>query len=137
MEEVIYIADNKEAVPVWWNGSYADEVAGQSSLLLFTVMGFHINLSAIDYFEMTSDINWFLGRFLALYAKALSIANFDLKFNYHLKKVFLLESLERLIKSTSSALFQNKWSIRHCPDRRSFIISLGELPKLDEIKLHC
>ena len=132
MEEVIYIADNKEAVPVWWNGSYADEVAGQSSLLLFTVMGFHINLSAIDYFEMTSDINWFLGRFLALYAKALSIANFDLKFNYHLKKVFLLESLERLIKSTSSALFQNKWSIRHCPDRRSFIISLGELPKLDE-----
>lgn len=137
MEEVIYIADNKEAVPVWWNGSYADEVAGQSSLLLFTVMGFHINLSAIDYFEMTSDINWSLGRFLALYAKALSIANFDLKFNYHLKKVFLLESLERLIKSTSSALFQNKWSIRHCPDRRSFIISLGELPKLDEIKLHC
>ena len=137
MEEVIYIADNKEAVPVWWNGSYADEVAGQSSLLLFTVMGFHINLSAIDYFEMTSDINWFLGRFLALYAKALSIANFDLKFNYHLKKVFLLESLERLIKSTSSALFQNKWSIRHCPDRRSFIISLGKLPKLDEIKLHC
>ena len=137
MEEVIYIADNKEAVPVWWNGSYADEVAGQSSLLLFTVMGFHINLSAIDYFEMTSDINWFLGRFLALYAKALSIANFDLKFNYHLKKVFLLESLERLIKSTSSALFQNKWSIRHCPDRRSFIISLGELPKLDESKAHC
>lgn len=137
MEEVIYIADNKEAVPVWWNGSYADEVTGQSSSLLFTVMGFHINLSAIDYFEMTSDINWFLGRFLALYAKALSVANFDLKFNYHLKKVFLLESLERLIKSTSSALSQNKWSIRHCPDRRSFIISLGELPKLDEIKLHC
>lgn len=137
MEEVIYIADNKEAVPVWWNGSYADEVAGQSSSLLFTVMGFHINLSAIDHFEMTSDINWFLGRFLALYAKALSVANFDLKFNYHLKKLFLLESLERLIKSTSSALSQNKWSIRHYPDRRSFIISLGELPKLDEIKLHC
>lgn len=137
MEEVIYIADNKEAVPVWWNGSYADEVAGQSSSLLFTIMGFHINLSAIDHFEMTSDINWFLGRFLALYAKALSVANFDLKFNCHLKIEFLIESSERLIKSTSSALSQNKWSVRLYPDRRSFIISLGELPKLDEIKLHC
>ena len=124
--------DNKEAAPVWWNGSYADEVAGQSCLLPITVMSFHINLSAIDHSEMASDINWFLRRFLALCAKALSVANYDLKFNCHLKKEFLVESLERLVKSTSSALSQNKWSIRHCPDRRSFIISLGELPKLDE-----
>lgn len=137
MEEVIYIKDNKEAVPVWWNGSYADEVADQSCLLPITVMSFHINLSAIDHSEMASDINWFSRRFPALCAKALSVANYDLKFNCHLKKEFLIESLERLVKSTSSALSQNKWSIRHCPDRRSFIISLGELPKLDEIKLHC
>lgn len=27
---------------------------------------------------------------------------------------------------------KNKWSIRHYPDRRSLIVSLGELPKLDE-----
>ena len=132
MEEVVYIMDNKEAVPVWWNGSYADEVADQSCLLPITVMSFHINLSAIDRSEMASDINWFSRRFLALCAKALSVANYDLKFNCHLKKEFLIESLERLVKSTSSALSQNKWSIRHCPDRRSFIISLGELPKLDE-----
>lgn len=132
MEEVIYIKDNKEAAPVWRSGSYADEVADQSCLLPITVMSFHINLSAIDRSEMASDINWFLRRFLALCAKALSVANYDLKFNCHLKKEFLVESLERLVKSTSSALSQNKWSIRHCPDRRSFIISLGELPKLDE-----
>lgn len=132
MEEVVYIMDNKEAVPVWWNGSYADEVADQSCLLPITVMSFHINLSAIDHSEMASDINWFSRRFLALCAKALSVANYNLKFNCHLKKEFLVESLERLVKSTSSALSQNKWSIRHCPDRRSFIISLGELPKLDE-----
>ena len=132
MEEVFYIMDNKEAVPVWWNGSYADEVADQSCLLPITVMSFHINLFAIDHSEMTSDINWFSRRFLALCAKALSVANYDLKFNCHLKKEFLIESLERLVKSTSSALSQNKRSIRHCPDRRSFIISLGELPKLDE-----
>ena len=132
MEEAVYIMDNKEAVPVWWNGSYADEVADQSCLLPITVMSFHINHSAIDRSEMASDINWFLRRFLALCAKALSVANYDLKFNCHLKKEFLIESLERLVKSTSSALSQNKWSIRHCPDRRSFIISLGELPKLDE-----
>ena len=123
---------HKEAAPVWWSGSYADEVADQSCLLPITVMSFHINLSAIDRSEMASDINWFLRRFLALCAKALSVANYDLKFNCHLKKEFLVESLERLVKSTSSALSQNKWSIRHCPDRRSFIISLGELPKLDE-----
>lgn len=132
MEEVVYIMDNKEAVPVWWNGSYADEVADQNCLLPITIMSFHINLSAIDHSEMASDINWFLRRFLALCAKALSVANYNLKFNCHLKKEFLIESLERLVKSTSSALSQNKWSIRHCPDRRSFIISLGELPKLDE-----
>ena len=132
MEEAVYIIDNKEAVPVWWNGSYADEVADQSCLLPITVMSFHVNLSAIDHSEMASDINWFLRRFPALCAKALSVANYNLKFNCHLKKEFLLESLERLVKSTSSALSQNKWSIRHCPDRRSFIISLGELPKLDE-----
>ena len=132
MEEVIYIRDNKGAAPVWWNGSYADEVADQSYLLPITVMSFHVNLSAIDHSEMASDINWFLRRFLALCAKALSVANYNLKFNCHLKKEFLIESLERLVKSTSSALSQNKWSIRHCPDRRSFIISLGELPKLDE-----
>ena len=132
MDEVIYIRDNKGAAPVWWNGSYADEVADQSCLLPFTVMSFHINLSAIDRSEMASDKNWFSRRFPALCAKALSVANYDLKFNCHLKKEFLIESLERLVKSTSSALSQNKWSIRHCPDRRSFIISLGELPKLDE-----
>ncbi|MEF2577378.1 MAG: hypothetical protein U0M54_05430 [Bacteroidales bacterium] len=132
MEEAVYIMGNKGAAPVWWNGSYADEVADQSCLLPITVMSFHINLSVIDHSEMASDINWFLRRFLALCAKALSVANYDLKFNCHLKKEFLVESLERLVKSTSSALSQNKWSIRHCPDRRSFIISLGELPKLDE-----
>ena len=132
MEEAVYIMDNKEAVPVWWNGSYADEVADQSCLLPTTVMSFHINLSVIDHSEMASDINWFSRRFPALCAKALSVANYNLKFNCHLKKEILIESLERLVKSTSSALSQNKWSIRHCPDRRSFIISLGELPKLDE-----
>lgn len=83
MEEVIYIRDNKGAAPVWWNGSYADEVADQSCLLPITVMSFHINLSAIDHSEMASDINWFLRRFLALCAKALSIANYDLEFIYH------------------------------------------------------
>ena len=134
MEEVIYIRDNKGAAPVWWNGSYADEVADQSCLLPITVMSFHINLSAIDHSEMASDINWFSRRFLTLCAKALIKTNNDLGniYSHKRKLLVMLESLERLFKSTSSALSQNKWSIRHCPDRRSFIISLGELPKLDE-----
>ena len=70
MEEAVYIMDNKEAVPVWWNGSYADEVADQSSLLPITVMSFHINLSAIDHSEMASDKNRFMSC-SALCARAL------------------------------------------------------------------
>ena len=116
MEEAVYIMDNKEAAPVWWNGSYADEVADQSCLLPITVMSFHINLSAIDHSEMASDINWLSRRFPALSAKALSVANYDLKFNCHLKKEFLIESLERLVKSTSSAFFQTKGASTNIAD---------------------
>ena len=137
MKEAIYIEGIKEAAPVGWNGFYADEGKSQSWWLPVTVVRSHVNLSAFDHSEMASDINWFSRRFPALCAKALSVANCDLKFNCHLKIEFLIESSERLVKSTSSALSQNKWSIRLYPDRRSFIISLGELPKLDEIKLQC
>ena len=100
MEEVIYIRDNKGAAPVWWNGSYADEVADQSCLLPITVMSFHINLSAIDHSEMASDINWFLRRFLALCAKALIKTNNDLGniYSHKRKLLVMLESLERLFR---------------------------------------
>ena len=110
MEEVIYIRDNKGAAPVWWNGSYADEVADQSCLLPITVMSFHINLSAIDHSEMASDINWFLRRFLALCAKALIKTNYDLGniYSHKRKLLVMLERLERLFKSTSSALSLKK-----------------------------
>ena len=110
MEEVIYIRDNKEAAPVWWNGSYADEVADQSCLLPITVMSFHINLSAIDHSEMASDINWFSRRFPALCAKALIKTNHDLGniYSHKRKLLVMLESQERLLKSTSSALSLKK-----------------------------
>ena len=110
MEEVIYIRDNKGAAPVWRNGSYADEVADQSCLLPITVMSFHINLSAIDHSEMASDINWFLRRFLALCAKALIKTNNDLGniYSHKRKLLVMLESLERLFKSTSSTLSLKK-----------------------------
>lgn len=110
MEEAVYIMDNKEAAPVWWNGSYADEVADQSCLLPITVMSFHINLSAIDHSEMASDINWFSRRFLALCAKALIKTNNDLGniYSHKRKLLVMLESLERLFKSTSSALSLKK-----------------------------
>ena len=117
MEEAVYIMDNKEAAPVWWNGSYADEVADQSCLLPITVMSFHINLSAIDHSEMASDINWFLRRFLALCAKALIKADRIVDFYFHKDMiVLLLESLERLAKSTSSAFFQTKGASTNIAD---------------------
>ena len=48
-------------------------------------------------------------------------------------KAAQLESLERLVKSTSSALSQNKRSICLSVDRRSLIISFGERPKLQKL----
>ena len=70
MEEVIYIEGIKEAAPVGWNGSYADEGKSQSWWLPITVRS-HINLSAFDHSEMASDINRLASCFLALCAKAL------------------------------------------------------------------
>ena len=61
MEEAIYIEGIKEAAPVVWNGSYADEGKSQSWWLPVTVVSSHINLSAIDQTEMASDINGFGG----------------------------------------------------------------------------
>ena len=75
MEEVIYIEGTKEAAPVGWNGSYADEGNSQSWRLPVTVVGSHVNLSAFDHSEMASDINGFASCFLALCAKALAIAD--------------------------------------------------------------
>ena len=71
MEEVIYIEGIKEAAPVGWNGSYADEGKSQSWWLPITVVRSHINLSAFDHSEMASDINRLASCFLALCAKAL------------------------------------------------------------------
>ena len=71
LEEVIYIEGIKEAAPVGWNGSYADEGKSQSWWLPITVVRSHINLSAFDHSEMASDINRLASCFLALCAKAL------------------------------------------------------------------
>ena len=79
MEEVIYIEDIKEAAPVGWNGSYADEGKSQSWWLLVTVVRSHVNLYAFDHSEMASDINGFAICFLALCAKALAIADSNLE----------------------------------------------------------
>ena len=51
--------EDKEAAPVEWNGSYADEGTGQSWWLPVMVVSSHINLSAIDHTKMTSYINGF------------------------------------------------------------------------------
>ena len=110
MEEAIYIKGIKEAAPVGWNGSYADEGNCQSWRLPVTVVCSHINLSAIDHSKMASDINRFPSCILALCAKALSRANINSdKVDVHKNNYFrMLESWERLVKSTSSAFFQEK-----------------------------
>ena len=79
MEEAIFISGNKEAAPVGWNGSYADEGKSQSWWLPITVVCSHVNLFAFDHSEMASDINGFASCFLALCAKALAIADSNLE----------------------------------------------------------
>ena len=112
MEEVIYIEVIKEAAPVGWNGSYADEGKSQSWWLPVTVVCSHVNLSAFDHSEMASDINGFASCFLALCAKALIKADRIVDFYYHKDMIDLLpESLERLVKSTSSAFLLKRKSI--------------------------
>ncbi|MGM9748131.1 MAG: hypothetical protein ACI3ZN_04975 [Candidatus Cryptobacteroides sp.] len=110
MEEAIFIKGIKEAAPVGWNGSYADEGNCQSWRLPVTVVGSHINLSAIDHSKMASDINRFPSCILALCAKALSNAYVNVvNVDFHMKMLIrMLESQERLVKSTSSAFFLKK-----------------------------
>ena len=89
MEEVIYIEGIKEAAPVGWNGSYADEGKSQSWWLPVTVVGSHVNLFAIDHPEMASDINGLASCFLALCAKALAIADSNLEnVDFHNENAF-------------------------------------------------
>ena len=117
MEEVIYIEGIKEAAPVGWNGSYADEGKSQSWWLPITVVRSHINLSAFDHSEMASDINRLASCFLALCAKALIKAYRIVDFYFHKDMIdLLLESLERLVKSISSAFFQTKGASTNIAD---------------------
>ena len=113
MEEVIYIEGIKEAAPVGWNGSYADEGKSQSWWLPVTVVRSHVNLFAFDHSEMASDINGFASCFLALCAKALAIADSNLEnVDFHMKMLLVLcASKERLVKSTSSAFLLKRKSI--------------------------
>ena len=105
----------KEAAPKLRSGSYADGIAGQGVRLPLAVVGPHVNLPSSDHSEVASDANRFASCFLALCAKALSEAKIELDFYFHIRNKFyyLLESWERLVKSTSSALSQNK--MEHLP----------------------
>ena len=129
MREFAFIF-GKEAAPKLRSGSYADGMAGQGVRLPLAVVGPHVNLPSSDHSEVASDENRFASCFLALCAKALSEAKIKLDIdhncgmNYNCK----LESWERLVKSTSSALSQNKRSICLSVGRRSINISLESAP---------
>ena len=129
---------HKEAAPITWSGPYADGITAQSHLLPLTVMASHVNLPATDHSEMAPDKDRFASCFLALRAKTLSCAKFDLDFYFHIRNKFyyLLESWERLVKSTSSALSQNKRSICLCFGRRSVTSALESAQNFMKIKIH-
>ena len=117
MEEAIFISGNKEAAPLRRNGSYADEGNSQSWRLPVAVVSSHVNLSAFDHPEMDSDINGLASCFLALCAKALIKADRIMDFYFHKDMTdLLLESFERLVKSTSSAFFQTKGASTNIAD---------------------
>jgi len=128
----------KEAAPKLRSGSYADGIAGQSLCLPLAVVGPHVNLPSSDHSEVASDKNRFANCFLALCAKTLSEAKIELDFYFHIRNKFyyLLESWERLVKSTSSALSQNKRSICLCFGRRSVTSALESAQNFMKIKIH-
>ena len=100
----------KEAAPRVRSGSYADGIAGQSLCLPLAVVGPHVNLPSSDHSEVASDENRFASCFLALCAKALikTYCDFGNTYSHNRKILVVLESLERLVKSTSSALLPKK-----------------------------
>ena len=128
---------NKEAAPIILSGPYADGITDQSHLLPLTVMASHVNLPATDHPEMAPDKDRFPSCFLALRAKTLSCAKFDLDFYFHIRNKFyyLLESWERLVKSTSSALSQNKRSLCLSTGRRSVTLALESAQNFMKIKI--
>ena len=127
----------KEAAPRVRSGSYADGIAGQSLCLPLAVVGPHVNLPSSDHSEVASDENRFASCFLALRAKTLSEAKIELDFYFHIRNKFyyLLESWERLVKSTSSALSQK---MEHLPLVGQTLLNyqLWRAPKTSKIKLH-
>ena len=128
----------KEAAPKLRSGSYADGIAGQGVRLPLAVVGPHVNLPSSDHSEVASDENRFASCFLALCAKALSEAKIKLDCNHNKSKNnnCKLESWERLVKSTSSALSQNKRSICLCFGRRSVTSALESAQNFMKIKIH-
>ena len=100
----------KEAAPKVRSGSYADGAAGQGVRLPLAVVGPHINLPSSDHSEVASDANRFASCFLALCAKTLIKTYYDFgnTYSHNRKLLVVLESLERLVKSTSSALLPKK-----------------------------
>ena len=138
MKEVISILLAKEAAPKLRSGSYADGIARQGVRLPLAVVGPHVNLPSSDHSEVASDENRFASCFLALRAKTLSEAKIELDFYFHIRNKFyyLLESWERLVKSTSSALSQNKRSICLCFGRRSVTSALESAQNFMKIKIH-
>ena len=100
----------KEAAPKLRSGSYADGIAGQSLCLPLAVVGPHVNLPSSDHSEVASDENRFASCFLALCAEALikTYCDFGNTYSHNRKLLVVLESLERLVKSTSSALLPKK-----------------------------
>ena len=127
---------HKEAAPIIWSGPYADGITDQSHLLPLTVMASHVNLPATDHSEMALDKDRFASCFLALCAKALSEAKIELEFKIHFEFCRnMLESWERLVKSTSSALSQK---MEHLPLVGQTLLNyqLWRAPKTSKIKLH-
>ena len=125
MKEFALIAC-KEAAPVIWSGPYADGIIDQSHLLPLTVMVSHVNLPATDHSEMAPDKDRFPSCFLALRAKTLikTYCDFGNTYSHKRKLLVKLESLERLVKSTSSAFRLKKEHLSQ--DKCSLISSLEE-----------
>lgn len=137
MKETVFISANKEAAPKVRSGSYADGFADQSVRLPFTVMGSHVNLPATGHSEMASDIDRFSGCFLALCAKTLSEANFDLDSYFHIEMKFTvcLRAGSGLSRVRHPHYLKIKRSICLSTGRRSVTSALESVQNFMKIKI--
>jgi len=123
---------NKEATCGHAGDFRADGI--DATQLPFPEMSFHIDHSAVDHSEVTSDNNSLSVLFLTYYRKALPDA-FKRNFDIHDKLIICLLEAGNGFNSTSSAYFQKNRVFIPLENKYPIVKALGACPLPMKIKI--